>query len=62
VYTGIIYNDLFSKAMDLFGSGYEFTFNDVTKLYVGAKDSTYLVGIDPVSTIKVHSLQGMALV
>lgn len=47
MYTGLIYNDLFSRAMNLFGTGYEFSTTD-NKTWVGVKDTTYLFGIDPV--------------
>lgn len=47
MYTGLIYNDLFSKAMDLFSSGYVFTFDESIKKYVGVQGWTYAIGIDP---------------
>ncbi|KAJ3109197.1 H(+)-transporting V0 sector ATPase subunit a [Phlyctochytrium planicorne] len=48
IYTGLIYNDIFSKSMNLFGSMWEFHQDPHSKKYVGQKlPKTYAIGVDP---------------
>ncbi|KAI8819827.1 V-type ATPase, V0 complex, 116kDa subunit family [Fimicolochytrium jonesii] len=47
IYTGLIYNDIFSKAMTLFSSGWEFEHNVHTGKWHGVKRWTYPIGVDP---------------
>ncbi|KAJ3216741.1 H(+)-transporting V0 sector ATPase subunit a [Dinochytrium kinnereticum] len=48
IFTGLIYNDIFSKNMNLFGSAYKFILDPNTKKWVGQKSSkVYPFGIDP---------------
>ena len=48
IYTGLIYNDLFSRALAWFQSGYEWELDSSEKFLVGVKTHTYAFGIDPV--------------
>lgn len=45
IYTGLIYNDMFSKPLDLFGSGWKF--EQVGSKWVGEHTHTYIIGVDP---------------
>jgi V-type H+-transporting ATPase subunit a len=47
VFTGSIYNDIFSQAMALMPSKYTFYYDSQTNLWVGNKTGTYGFGIDP---------------
>jgi len=46
IYTGLIYNECFSVAMDIFGTNWAFHGNDTTATRIHA-DRTYPVGVDP---------------
>ncbi|XP_041371566.1 V-type proton ATPase 116 kDa subunit a1-like [Gigantopelta aegis] len=71
VYTGFIYNDIFSKSLNLFGSQWrakEANYSDpllkqVARLQLGANDSflgsPYPVGLDPVWQLAENKLQFM---
>lgn len=51
IYTGLIYNDVFSKAFNFYGSGWEFVKKNTTDSsvkYVGKFKYTYPFGVDPV--------------
>jgi V-type H+-transporting ATPase subunit a len=49
IYTGLIYNDVFSRAFDVFGSSWEFKFHDATGKWLGVySGSPYIFGVDPV--------------
>ncbi|KAJ3142638.1 H(+)-transporting V0 sector ATPase subunit a [Physocladia obscura] len=48
MYTGLIYNDIFSKSMNLFGSGWTFhQENNSTTKYIGIQSHNYAFGVDP---------------
>ncbi|KAI8927172.1 V-type ATPase, V0 complex, 116kDa subunit family [Entophlyctis helioformis] len=47
IYTGLIYNDIFSQAMTLFRSRYTFNYHNDTQRWIGEKSSTYGFGVDP---------------
>ena len=50
IFTGLIYNDIFSLSMHLMKSGFDFTYVNSTGRWVGEfTGRTYGVGIDPVS-------------
>jgi V-type H+-transporting ATPase subunit a len=46
IYTGFIYNECFSVAMDIFGTNWEFKGNSTTAVRINP-DRTYPVGVDP---------------
>lgn len=69
MYTGFIYNDLFSKSINIFGSSWEVrktmfpTFESVTKTRLHLMtpkeayiDHPYLVGIDPVWALSENKI------
>ena len=48
MYTGLVYNDIFSQAMTLMSSEYTFDFHNGTNRWVGTKsDYSYGFGVDP---------------
>ncbi|KAJ3092075.1 H(+)-transporting V0 sector ATPase subunit a [Quaeritorhiza haematococci] len=47
MYTGLIYNDVFSKPVALFKSGYKFELDELKGKYIGSRTHTYLFGVDP---------------
>lgn len=47
VYTGLIYNDVFSQVMTLMNSGYTWTHVNGTDKWVGVYQKTYGFGVDP---------------
>lgn len=47
VYTGFMYNDLFSKPLSLFQSGWEFPTNQTGLLTAEPTGHTYPFGLDP---------------
>jgi V-type H+-transporting ATPase subunit a len=53
IYTGLIYNDIFSQAMSLMRSRYTFEFNNATSRWIGTQSLNYGFGIDPVTQINV---------
>lgn len=66
VYTGLIYNDVFSKSLNIFGSSWkvnvtrgevktesEFFLNPATDSYIG---SPYAFGLDPVWQVSTNKI------
>lgn len=49
MYTGLIYNDIFSQAMTLLSSRYVFAHDHDSGKWIGTQSSTYGFGIDPVN-------------
>lgn len=50
-FTGLIYNDMFSKALAIFPSGWEFEHGSQNNSYIGVSNGgVYALGIDYVST------------
>ncbi|KAJ2994531.1 H(+)-transporting V0 sector ATPase subunit a [Globomyces sp. JEL0801] len=47
IFTGLIYNDIFSRAMTLMDSCYKFTFHPESGRWLGTKTETYGFGVDP---------------
>ncbi|KAL2911414.1 H(+)-transporting V0 sector ATPase subunit a [Polyrhizophydium stewartii] len=47
IFTGLIYNDIFSQSMTLFTSRYHFAYHNSTQRWIGEKSSTYGFGLDP---------------
>ncbi|KAI8811298.1 ATPase V0/A0 complex [Cladochytrium replicatum] len=60
MFTGLIYNDVFSKTMNLFGSGYVFDSHHNTvaegAVAVGRKIGTYAFGVDPAWNLSENKL------
>jgi V-type H+-transporting ATPase subunit a len=48
MYTGLIYNDLFSQPMTLLKSDWVFVHNNISNRWVGESTGTYGFGVDPV--------------
>lgn len=47
MYTGLVYNDIFSLAMTFFKSSYEFV-EEGPNRWVGVKSGAFSFGVDPV--------------
>jgi V-type H+-transporting ATPase subunit a len=47
IYTGLVYNDIFSHSMALFTSRYDFTRVNGTHTWLGVQTGTYGFGLDP---------------
>eukprot|EP00842_Homolaphlyctis_polyrhiza_P000845 jgi/Hompol1/1761/HPOL_000017-RA len=47
IFTGLVYNDIFSQSMTLFTSRYKFDYHNSTGRWIGTPSSTYGFGIDP---------------
>ncbi|XJO75166.1 hypothetical protein BDV3_005885 [Batrachochytrium dendrobatidis] len=47
IFTGLVYNDIFSQGMTLFTSRYHFNYQNSTGRWIGESHSTYGFGIDP---------------
>ncbi|KAJ3171941.1 H(+)-transporting V0 sector ATPase subunit a [Irineochytrium annulatum] len=47
IYTGLIYNDIFSKNTNLFGTGWVFSHDTHSGKWIGRKTHTYAFGVDP---------------
>ncbi|TPX33003.1 hypothetical protein SmJEL517_g03985 [Synchytrium microbalum] len=47
IYTGLVYNDAFSKPLDLFYTGYGFEKEPGIEKWIGFKRWTYAFGVDP---------------
>ncbi|CAG8444314.1 4229_t:CDS:10 [Acaulospora colombiana] len=47
MYTGFVYNDMFSRPLELFSSGFKWNYNNVTGQYEGHQVGVYPIGIDP---------------
>jgi V-type H+-transporting ATPase subunit a len=67
VYTGFVYNDIFSKSMNIFGSAWQITYNvstiiDNPELQLNPAsddlkyDSVYPIGLDPVWQLAVNKI------
>ena len=56
IYTGLIYNDVFSRAFNIFGSSYDFEFQNATGKWIGKySGSPYIFGVDPVRHTHMHA-------
>jgi hypothetical protein len=57
MYTGLIYNDIFSMSMEIFHSGWEFeAINGTNNSYIGTfTGHVYPVGLDPVRETLAHA-------
>lgn len=64
MYTGLVYNDIFSKSMNIFGSSWQIPYDNETleanaALTLDPKDSyidtPYFIGIDPVWQVILYS-------
>lgn len=53
IYTGLIYNDIFSQAMTLFTSRFKFELIPGSGRYVGIPTGTYGFGVDPVHMLLI---------
>lgn len=63
MYTGLVYNDIFSKSMNIFGSSWNIPYDNETMehnpaLTLDPKDSyidrPYFIGIDPIWQVRIY--------
>ncbi|KAJ3322915.1 H(+)-transporting V0 sector ATPase subunit a [Boothiomyces sp. JEL0866] len=47
IFTGLVYNDMFSQSMTLMSSEYTFNFQEDVGKWIGSKTHTYGFGVDP---------------
>ena len=63
MYTGIVYNDIFSKSMNIFGSSWSIPYDNATMennaaMTLDPKDAynniPYFIGVDPVWQVRIY--------